>query len=79
VGERYSAAKIALGFTAVLAVALVAMGVLDAPWLGFAAIALLFGALIAREVTIFGVRGFLLLTGGVLAVLGVAFVIGWVL
>jgi hypothetical protein len=75
VGARYSAAKLALGLTAVLAVALVAMAVLDAPWLGFVVIGLLFGALIAREVTIFGVRGFLLITGAGLAVVAVAFVV----
>jgi hypothetical protein len=75
VGERYTAAKVALGLTAVLAVGLVAMAALDAPWIGLAVIALLIGALIAREVTIFGVRGFLLVTGGVLAVIGAAFVI----
>jgi hypothetical protein len=75
VGERYSAAKVALGLTVVLAVALVAMAVLDAAWLGFVVIALFFGVLIAREVTVFGVRGFLLITGGVLAVIAVAFVV----
>jgi len=74
VGERYSAAKVALGLTVVLAVALVAVAVLDAPWIGFVVIALFFGVLIAREVTIFGVRGLLLITGGVLAVIAVAFV-----
>jgi hypothetical protein len=72
-GERYSAAKVALGLTAALTLALVAMTVFDAAWLGFVVIALLFGALIAREVTLFGVRGFLLITGGVLAVATVAF------
>jgi hypothetical protein len=76
VGESYSAAKVALGLIAALAVALVAMAALDAPWLGFVVIALLFGALIAREVTIFGVRGFLLVTGAVLAAVAVAFVNG---
>jgi hypothetical protein len=75
VGARYSAAKVALGLTAVLAVALVAMAVLDAAWLGFVVIALFFGALIARGVTIFGARGFLLTTGGVLAVIAVAFLV----
>jgi hypothetical protein len=75
VGTRYSAAKVALGLTALLGVALVAMAALDAPWLGFVVIALLFGALIAREVTVFGVRGSLLITGLPLVVVGVAFVI----
>jgi hypothetical protein len=51
------------------------MAALDAPWLGFVVIALLFGVLIAREVTLFGVRGFLLTTAAVLAVIGVAFVV----
>jgi len=75
VGTRYSAAKVALGLTALLGVALVAMAALDAPWLGFVVIVLLFGVLIAREVTLFGVRGFLLTTAAVLAVIGVAFVV----
>ncbi len=72
-GERYSAAKVALSLTAALAVTLVAMAVLDAAWLGIVVIALLFVALIAREVTTFGVRGFLLITGGVFAVIALAF------
>jgi hypothetical protein len=75
VGERYSAAKVALGLTAALAVALVAMAVLDASWLGFVAIALLFGTLIAREITVLGVRSFLVLTGAVLATIAVAFAV----
>ena len=51
------------------------MAALDAPWLGLVVIALLFGVLVAREVTLFGVRGFLLTTGALLAVIGVAFMI----
>jgi hypothetical protein len=75
VGERYTAAKVALGLTAALALTLVAREVLDAAWLGFVAIALLLGALIARQVSVFSVRGFLLITGAVLAVIAVAFVV----
>jgi hypothetical protein len=75
VGGSYSAAKVALALTAVLAVALVAMALLDAAWLGFVVIALFFAALIAREITIFGARGFLLMAGGLLAVIAVAFVV----
>ena len=75
-GERYTAAKVALGLTVGIAVALVAIEVFDAPWLGFVVIALLFGALIAREITIFGVRGFLLTTGALLALIAVAFAVG---
>ena len=69
------AAKVALGLTALLAVALIAMAALDAPWLGFVVIALLFGVLIARELTLYGARGFLLITGALLIVIGVAFAI----
>jgi hypothetical protein len=75
VGSSYSAAKIALGLTALLGVALVAMAALNVPWLAFVVIALFFCALIAREVTVFGVRGFLMMTGPLLLVIGVAFVI----
>jgi hypothetical protein len=73
VGEGYTAAKIALGLTALLALALVAMALFDAPWIGFVAMAALFGVLIAREVFLLGVRGFLVTAGAVLAVIAVAF------
>ena len=51
------------------------MAALDAPWLGFVVIALLFSVLIAREVTLYGARGFLLITGALFIVIGVAFAI----
>jgi hypothetical protein len=70
-----AAAKAALGLTALLAVALLLIEALDAPWLGFVVIALLFGVLVAREVTLYGVHGFLLMTGALLVVIGVAFAI----
>ncbi|HEU4973839.1 MAG TPA: hypothetical protein VFT50_02025 [Baekduia sp.] len=72
---RLSAAKTALIATALLAVVLVAMAVLNAPWLGFVAIGLLFAALIAREVTVFGGRGFLVVTGVLLGVIAIAFAV----
>ncbi|MCU1678633.1 MAG: hypothetical protein JWM93_3391 [Frankiales bacterium] len=71
---RYSAAKIALALTALLAVTLVAMALFDAAWLGFVVIALFFAVLVAREMTIFGGRGFLLITAALLAVIAIAFV-----
>lgn len=71
---RYSPAKIALAPTALLAVTLVAMALFDAAWLGFVVIALFFAVLVAREVTIFGGRGWLLTTGALLAVIALAFV-----
>jgi hypothetical protein len=74
VETRYSPAKIALAPTALLAVTLVAMALFDAAWLGFVVIALFFAVLVAREVTIFGGRGWLLTTGALLAVIALAFV-----
>jgi len=71
---RYRAAKIALVATAILAIALLSMELLNAPWIGFVATALLFIALIAREVTIFG-RGFLIFFGVLLGVIGLAFIV----
>jgi hypothetical protein len=71
----YTTAKIAIALTAILAVVLILMAVLDAPWLGFAGIALLFAALIARQITIFGGRDFLISTGVLLAIAAGAFVL----
>jgi hypothetical protein len=75
VGERHSAAKVALGLTVVLAVVLAAMAVFEVAWLGFVVITLLFGALIAREVAFFGVRGLVLITAAILAAIAVAFAV----
>ncbi len=72
---RYRAAKIALVATAILAIALLSMELLNAPWIGFVATALLFIALIAREVTIFGGRGVLIVFGLLFGVIGAAFVV----
>lgn len=72
---RYGAARAAIAMTAALGVVLVAMAVLDAAWLGFAAIALLFAALVARGVTVLGARGFLVFAGGMLALIGAAYAV----
>jgi hypothetical protein len=72
---RFAAAKVALLATVLLALALVAMELLDAPWLGFAALALLCGVLVAREITIVGGRGFLLFSAVTIGVIAVAFVV----
>jgi hypothetical protein len=57
--ERVNAAVVALGATAALALVLVAMAVLDEPWLGAVAIVLLFVALGASRIAAEGARWFL--------------------
>lgn len=74
VETRFTATTVALMATVLLAFALAAMALLDAPWLGFVAMSLLFVGLIAREVSVWGVRGFLLVSAAIAGVIAVAFV-----
>jgi hypothetical protein len=72
-GRLLCAAKVALALTFLLAATLIASAVFHTAWLGFVAMALPFGALIAREVTVWGGRGFLIITGAFGVVVVVAF------
>jgi hypothetical protein len=64
----------ALGVTAALAAVLILMSVLDAPWLGFVAVALLFGALVARALMGHSIRSLLVFAGAMLGVVALAYV-----
>ena len=71
---RSLALKVVLVAVVLLALALVAMEVFDAPWLGFAVMALGVVILLARGISIYGVRGFALVAAVMASVVAVAFI-----